>query len=70
MKRSEAIETLMINSKLSLDECENVLELVELAIGMLPPTVLLSSTGEYMPTSELLDEVNIDHELSWEPEDD
>ena len=37
--------------------------------GMLPPTVELLSSGDYMPTKELLDYSEIDYDCAWEPEE-
>lgn len=63
MKRSDAIETIKINSKLSDREIENVMELVELAIGMLPP-------ARWVPNPDY-PEFGLSTKISntWEPED-
>jgi hypothetical protein len=64
MKRSEAIETLAINTKLSISDVENFMELAELAVGMAPPMreVRNKDYPEFgMPTKFI-------HQ--WEPEDD
>jgi hypothetical protein len=75
MKRYEMIQALAksvhiegrenIDSNHSYAIAESLLSKAE-ELGMLPPTVMLSSTGDFMPTKELLDEANIDYEPLWE----
>lgn len=74
MKRSELLKQLHkyfdqdLNTDMEPEWIEEILNICEKA-GMLPPTVELSATGDFMTTKELLDEANIDYECRWEPEE-
>ncbi len=79
MKRSEAISQLAgYLSTYAWYEEKHPSDLIELAthaltgaekIGMIPPTVMYHTTGEYGPVKEALQIAEIDLESKWQEEE-